>query len=224
MEIAHKTNTLDSFFKHYYEYNCRNFEIDIQLYKNSLDNSDEIIVYHDNILTDKDFTKKKDVVSLFDFLRLIPDDIILNIEIKDYSGSNKYYKSIEKFTCSCNICTQNNLNKTCFSQKRELIEILLVHLKYNKKKKIIISSFDMFICNNKDIIYKLKSITNEIIFIIGELENYDKNYKKICIHKKFLDFLNYNNHELIYVYDVHKDNLDQLKINYPLINGWILDY
>jgi len=228
MEIAHRTNSLNSFYKHYYQHGCRNFEIDVQYFKNPLDYSDQIIVYHDEISINdferSELIKQKDILMLPDFLRLIPDNITLNIEIKDYSGSNKYYKSDESCICSCKICIQNNPNNSCKLQKTNIVNQLVDILAKYTKNVYIISSFDKYICNNKIILKKLNSVTNDIIYLVDELDNYDKNYKNICIHKKFLDILNYRNHDIIYIYDVDKNNLDNLKANYKYVNGWILDY
>jgi len=216
MEIAHRTNTLDNFYKHYYDYNCRAFEIDVQFNKNS----EEIIVYHDDI--SKETKLDKNVIMLYDFLRLTPDDITLNIEIKDYSGSKNYIKND---ICACKICIENNPNKTCRSEKNSLIDLLIVVLKENNKKGYIISSFDKYICSNKTIRSKLEEdVSKDLIYLIGELGDYDKSFKKICIHKKFLEILNYNNHDLIYVYDIKREDIDDFKEDYPFVNGWILDY
>jgi glycerophosphoryl diester phosphodiesterase len=222
---------------HYYQYGCRVFEIDVQIFNNpnnlkyQNDNSDRLIVYHDELSINNDerseLVKQKDIIMLDDFLRFIPDNITLNIEIKDYSDSNKFYKPDDEslfLNCSCKICMEANPNNSCKIQKINLVNQLVdLLVKYNKKTYII-SSFDKYICNNKNILDKLNSITNNIIYLVGELENYDKTYKKICIHKKFLDILNYSNHDLIYVYDVENDNLDELKLEYPYIKGWILDF
>ena len=246
MEIAHRTNSLNSFYMHYYQHGCRNFEIDVQFFnspknlKYQNDNTDQIIVYHDEISINNDerskLVKQKDIIMLDDFLRFIPDNITLNIEIKDYSGSNKCYKSDDELClcyyknackcklCFCKICLQNNPNNSCKIQKINLVNQLVnLLMKYNKKTYII-SSFDKYICNNPNILDKLKLISNDIIYLVDEVENYDKNYKKICIHKKFIDILNYSNHDLIYVYDVKNNELEKLKRDHQYINGWILDY
>ena len=237
MEIAHRTNSLNAFYMHYYLHGCRNFEIDVQMFNNPKnlkyqnDNSGQIIVYHDEISINNyersELIKQKDVIMLDDFLRLIPDNITLNIEIKDYSGSGKFYKPDDEslfLNCSCKICMEGNPKYSCKIQKINLVNQLVdLLMKYNQKTYII-SSFDKYICNNKNISDKLKLISNDIIYLVGEVENYDKTYKKICIHKKFLDILNYNNHDLIYVYDVENTNLDELKLEYPYIKGWILDF
>jgi hypothetical protein len=180
MEIVHRTNNIDFLYKHYYNYNLRNFEIDIQPYKNL------IILHHDEILLNNNIDN---ILTLEEFLKHTPNDITINIEIKKY----KTYKNI-------------------------IPDVKKLMQKYINKKYII-SSFDKDICNDF-----IKIGGYEIIYLIGELENYDKTYKNICIHKKFLDILNYHNHEKIYVYGIHNNEF-QIEINrYKFITGWIIDY
>lgn len=178
MEIAHRVNNIDIFYKHYYIHNLRRFEIDIQSYKNS------IIVYHDEINNDIN-----NIITLNDFLKYTPNDITINIEIKKY----KSYQNI--------------------------ISDVISLLQQYKEKIYIISSFDKDICNEF-----IKLNNYETIYLIDKVKNYDKHYKNICIHKKFLDIINYNNHDNIYVYDIQFNEFNKMKNQYKFVNGWIIDY
>jgi glycerophosphoryl diester phosphodiesterase len=176
MEIAHKTNTLECFYKHYYDYKCRFFEIDVQ------HGNDTIIVYHD------DFNKVSiPVITLEEFLRFTPNLITINIEIKKYN--------------------LRNINL-------ELIELLAQH----PFKKYILSSFD------KDVCKELLHCHYPVFHLLSTIENYDKSFVNICIHKNLLNILNHDNHEQIYVYDVHKKELEHFQYKYPSIKAWIIDW
>ena len=179
MEITHQTNTLECFYKYYYNYKCRVFEIDIQP-----DENNTIIVYHDDFFKNK---VSKNIITLDEFLRFTPHLITINIEIKKY-----------------------NLRNINF----ELIQLLQQY----PFKKYILSSF------NKDVCKELVHSSYQVFYLISLIENYDKTFVNICIHKKFLDILNHHNHEQIYIYNVHKNELQQLKSKYPYIKGWIIDW
>lgn len=86
MEIVHRTNTLDFFYKHYYQNNCRAFEIDVQPV------NDTILVYHDD-LSNMSFSNS--ITTLEEFLRLTPNFITINIEIKKYNSKNINLELIE---------------------------------------------------------------------------------------------------------------------------------
>jgi glycerophosphoryl diester phosphodiesterase len=79
MDIVHRANTLDSFYKYYYIHHCRAFEIDVQ------SGGDTIVVFHD------DFTNRipndQAILTLEEFLRCTPNSIVINIEIKRYTNS-----------------------------------------------------------------------------------------------------------------------------------------
>jgi glycerophosphoryl diester phosphodiesterase len=176
MEIAHKTNTLECFYKHYYMYQCRFFEIDIQFVNN------RIIVYHDECSNDTN------IITLEEFLRWIPNLITINIEIKKYNDST-------------------NLNM-------ELLQLL----EQFPFKKYILSSFDKNVC--RELFHSLY----QVFYLISIIENYDESFVNICIDKKLLNILNYTNHEQVFVYNIHKNELQILKSKYPYIKGWIIDW
>jgi hypothetical protein len=85
-------------------------------------------------------------------------------------------------------------------------------------KKFILSSFD------KDVCRELFHSHYQVFYLISKVENYDESFVNICIHKKFLNILNYTNHEQVFVYHVHKNELQTLKSKYSYIKGWIIDF
>lgn len=179
MEIVHRTNTLDCFYRHYYKNDCRFFEIDVQ------PSNDTILVYHDDL--NKISNSTSVIMTLEEFLRLTPNAITINIEIKKYNSKNI------------------NL---------ELIQLL----KQYPFKKYILSSFDKEVCK------ELLPFHYPVFHLLSTIEEYDKTFVNICIHKKLLDILNFDDyHEKVYVYQVKKKDLRTLKKEYPHIKGWIYD-
>lgn len=87
MEIVHRTNTLDFFYKHYYQNHCRAFEIDVQ------PGNDTILVYHDDL--SNNILSTNGITTLEEFLRLTPNLITINIEIKKYNSKNINLELIE---------------------------------------------------------------------------------------------------------------------------------
>ena len=74
--IAHRANTIHRVYELYHKHGARAIEIDVQPCA-----SGELIVYNDNASRAK---FGKGMVTLDTFLRYIPDDMLINVELKRY--------------------------------------------------------------------------------------------------------------------------------------------
>lgn len=105
--FVHRTNTLDSFFRHYNgDLQPRAFEIDVQCFDG------KIVVFHDDVGgLDGLGGVLPYVPTLEKFLRFTPHDITLNVELKVYSlGSVKgFVREVLQ------ICNKYKKNGFCFS-------------------------------------------------------------------------------------------------------------
>ena len=92
--FAHRVNTINEVYRNYYERGIKQIEIDVQLTKDN-----KLVVYHDNVSkqTMKQLRHKvKDIVTFEEFLRHIPDDIVINVELKRYDDRNYVYRVIDQ--------------------------------------------------------------------------------------------------------------------------------
>ena len=98
--FAHRANDIQYLYMLYWKHRVRCFEIDVQISKD-----DVIIVYHDDISDIRHFeveaSIRRNVYTLAEFLRCVPDDITLNVEIKNYSGSAKANEVTKKIVDMC---------------------------------------------------------------------------------------------------------------------------
>ncbi len=80
--FAHRINTIQCVYNYFHAWDIRSIEIDIQTTKDG-----HIVVYHDDI-SDKKFSELPDNVPTFEaFLRYIPSNMEINVEIKNYPNT-----------------------------------------------------------------------------------------------------------------------------------------
>jgi hypothetical protein len=92
-------------------------------------------------------------------------------------------------------------------------------IKKRNRKNILFSSFDRAI-----VTIILKNKRDGMLLIKDEAELIDLDFfKKICINQNLLSKVDFTNKE-IYVYDVKKSDVEQIKQTYPLIKAIITDY
>lgn len=106
MLIAHRVNTIPKVYGLYYKKGVRHIEIDVQPTKD-----DVIVVHHDNISSQK-YNQARHT-RLDDFLKFIPDDIWINVELKRYDDKI-YVDALLK------ICSQHRGKRFFFSSFDEL--------------------------------------------------------------------------------------------------------
>jgi len=85
MIFAHRLNTIQHVYENYYKNTSSAFEIDIQMTKDL-----KLVVYHDDV-SSKSYSELSHIipfVPLFeDFLKYIPENMTINVEIKKYKNS-----------------------------------------------------------------------------------------------------------------------------------------
>ncbi len=82
MIITHRLNTIQSVYENYYKNDSSTFEIDIQMTKDL-----KLVVYHDDV-SSKLYSELSSNTPLFeDFLKYIPENMTINVEIKKYDNS-----------------------------------------------------------------------------------------------------------------------------------------
>ncbi len=93
MIIAHRCNDVSYVYMLYWKRGVRCFEIDVQTTKDGV-----LVVYHDDISHlrhgEVEALGGNVVYTLAEFLRCTPDDITLNVEIKNYAGKASAAKAI----------------------------------------------------------------------------------------------------------------------------------
>ena len=98
--FAHRANDIQYLYMLYWQQRVRCFEIDVQKSKD-----DVIVVYHDDISdiphNEVELSNRHHVYRLAEFLRCAPDDITLNVEIKNYSGSAKANEVTKQIVDMC---------------------------------------------------------------------------------------------------------------------------
>ena len=96
-------------------------------------------------------------------------------------------------------------------------EVLDICKRY-PNKLFIFSSFDEVSVE----ILREKAVDS--MLLIDTIDKYKPTQTKICIQKGLLPVINLGKHETVFVYDVKASDVGALKQEYPLVQGWILDY
>lgn len=154
MFIAHRVNTISKVYEVYHKYDIRHIEIDVQITK---DNEVVVVSYVD---------LSKRVITLSDFLKYIPDDLWINVELKrfdkrtyvldvlkicsEFRGKRFFYSSFDAEFCAILRKQVGNdhvgrlherIGTLANTQKQDIIGVhvrLLAHLDPSKYKKIYV--------------------------------------------------------------------------------------
>ena len=159
MIFTHRLNTIQSVYENYYKKSCLLFEIDIQITKDN-----KLVVYHDDV-SSKSLSELPYNTPLFeDFLKYIPENMTINVEIKKYSDSivNLYdilaitykYKHVYIFSSF-----DKDIYDQLFSMEKDVWYLIKDIEKYNQDIPCI--------CIDKKLINKIKPNTHTRICVYG---------------------------------------------------------
>lgn len=89
---AHRINVIKDVYEEYYKHGNKCIEIDVQPTKDGV-----LIVMHDDASSKNLSDIPKEVPTFEEFLRFIPDDVSINVEIKKYPDSQYIVDSVLDF-------------------------------------------------------------------------------------------------------------------------------
>jgi glycerophosphoryl diester phosphodiesterase len=119
--IAHRANTIHRVYELYHKHGARSVEIDVQPCA-----SGELIVYNKNASRAK---FGKGMVTLDTFLRYIPDDMLINVELKRYDARDMVDDVVK-------VCEFHRGKRYLFSSfdldyckklKKKKVDVILLH-------------------------------------------------------------------------------------------------
>ncbi len=170
MIFTHRLNTIQAVYENIYKNNSTCFEIDIQLTKDL-----KLVVYHDDV-SDKLYSELLNTIPeipLFeDFLKYIPSNMTINVEIKKYKNSvialNFILSITEKYTEYYN---HNYIFSSC---DKDIYDELISRGKeawYLIKEPEKYSQDTLHICIHKDLIKSIIPENHKRIAVYGFKNN-----------------------------------------------------
>lgn len=159
MIFTHRLNTIQSVYENIYKNESLFFEIDIQLTKDL-----KLVVYHDDV-SSKLYSELPSNTPLFeDFLKYIPENMTINVEIKKYENSTialDYILDItEKYKHTYIFSSfSKEIYDKLISMKKDAWYLIKEIEKYNETIS--------WICIEKDLINKINPDTHKRICVYG---------------------------------------------------------
>jgi glycerophosphoryl diester phosphodiesterase len=172
--LVHRANTISSIYKSLYtEPEINAFEIDVQA-----DQNGEIYVFHDDITTTST-PLPQDTPTLDEFLRFIPDDVLLNIEIKVYDDDNCHVGTIV-----------SKVLDTC----RKYSKAQYIYSTFHKEAFDILQEMGLEKCS---------------WLLVDTLEKYEKQKtftRHICIDRSLYNKITWNMHDAVVIYNCTREH------------------
>lgn len=158
MLFVHRANTLSDFYRHYYLLQQRAFEIDVQKTADGI-----IVVYHDDVSKVLKADLHYEVPTFECFLSYIPNDIHLNVEIKNYNNTPIIVEDILL------LCRKYFKNKFSFSSFHQgTYEVLLKHVDDTWRLYDKVDTYNIHhdnVCVNKKLLHIVQFDAHKAVYV-----------------------------------------------------------